>query len=71
MHTCPYPNCKTPVSVSQLACRPHWFQLPKPLREDVWFAWRRKLARDPDGDAAHRRALAAAVDWWQQKAVAP
>lgn len=36
MHTCPAEGCQMQVSRMHLACRPHWYQLPKPLRDAIW-----------------------------------
>ena len=36
IHTCHHPLCDVKVSPSMLACRKHWYQLPKHLRDDVW-----------------------------------
>jgi hypothetical protein len=42
-----------------LMCRPHWFMVPKPLRDAVWNAWAGGLGR---GSPAHRDAILAAVE---------
>jgi len=39
-HNCPYPGCLTQVPFGQLACRNHWFLLPRELRNRIWSAWR-------------------------------
>lgn len=35
-HLCPAKGCKESVPNSQLACREHWFQLPKALRTRIY-----------------------------------
>jgi hypothetical protein len=59
VHTCPGPDCGRIVSNGQLACRRHWYQVPKPLRDRVWAAWR-------DGEGAltreHMDAVEAAIE---------
>jgi hypothetical protein len=39
-----------------LACRPHWYSVPKPLRDAVWAAW-----EDGAGSPAHTAAIDAAI----------
>jgi hypothetical protein len=38
-HTCPAPGCSREVSDDLLACRQHWYELPKPLRDALWRAF--------------------------------
>ena len=35
-HTCHWPGCKRKTPPKMWGCRPHWYQLPKPLRDKVW-----------------------------------
>ena len=44
--TCFWPGCPKAVPVSRLGCRPHWFALPKVLRDAIWAHYR------PGQDAA-------------------
>lgn len=59
-HACPG-RCGAQVSRSQLSCKPCWFRLPKPLRDDVNAAYRKRRA-DPMG---HMRTIAAASQWYR------
>jgi hypothetical protein len=36
---CPVGTCRAPVGAGRLMCRPHWYQVPKRLRDQVWAAW--------------------------------
>jgi hypothetical protein len=45
MSKCPHPACEKQAKPGQLACREHWFALPKPLRDAIWETWRNR-ARD-------------------------
>lgn len=63
-HDCPG-GCGTQVPRHHLACRPCWFRLPAPLRDDVNAGWRSRRA-DP---AKHRRALRAASIWYRANPV--
>lgn len=38
--TCDAPGCTVPVRRGILMCRPHWFQLPQPLRQAISQTWR-------------------------------
>jgi len=59
MHECPGPDCTVEtVPDDMLACSPHWYQVPKPLRTAVYRAWGNGAGA---GTAAHRSALLAAV----------
>lgn len=35
-HTCAAPGCERRCSTSYLMCRPHWMQVPRPLREAIY-----------------------------------
>jgi hypothetical protein len=37
---CPVAGCAAVISASRLMCRRHWYRLPKPIRDLVWFSWR-------------------------------
>lgn len=37
---CAAPGCVHPRRDGQLMCREHWFQLPKPLRDEIWSTYR-------------------------------
>lgn len=39
-HSCPAKGCSAEVPRSMLACRPHWFALPAPLRAAINASWR-------------------------------
>lgn len=58
IHRCPGPDCGRIVAWYAVACRRHWYQVPKPLRDRVWAAW-------GDGEGAntdeHIDAVQAAV----------
>jgi hypothetical protein len=37
---CPVEGCTNQHDRSLLMCRPHWFMVPKPLRDELWGAYR-------------------------------
>lgn len=57
-HPCPIPPCDVQVPYGRLMCKPHWYQVPKPLRDAVWATWRNGAGA---GTPAHTAAIAAAV----------
>lgn len=39
-HPCKIPGCPAVVAADRLMCRPHWYQVPRALRDSVWATWR-------------------------------
>ena len=39
-HHCHWPSCDRQVPPAVWGCRPHWYALPKALRDRVWRAFR-------------------------------
>ena len=35
-HVCHWPGCGKPVPPAMWGCKPHWFALPKRLRDLIW-----------------------------------
>jgi hypothetical protein len=60
-HPCPG-KCGADVPQHQLACKPCWFRLPKPLRDGVNDAYRNKRR---DGALPHLRAVSKAYGWYR------
>lgn len=59
---CPAPACCSPVTAGKFLCRPHWFALPKPLRDEVWRTWKAyRSARSSEAMAAYRAARDQAI----------
>jgi hypothetical protein len=59
-HDCRAPVCKVSVPRSRLMCRPHWYQVPKPLRDRIWATWRSGAGVfDPEYSDAVRQAIEA------------
>lgn len=38
-HTCHWPGCDKQVPPAMWGCKPHWFRLPKSLRDRIWDAY--------------------------------
>lgn len=39
-HICHWPGCGKQVPPAMWGCKPHWFKLPKILRDKIWAAYR-------------------------------
>ena len=39
-HTCHWPSCSKQVPPAMWGCKPHWFKLPKYLRDKIWATYR-------------------------------
>ncbi len=39
-HTCHAPGCKKLVPPQMYACKPHWYALPKKIRDAIWREYR-------------------------------
>lgn len=48
-HTCHHPGCKKEVPPSMWGCKPHWFRLPRRLRDKVWATYKpgQEVRKDP------------------------
>lgn len=59
-HECPAPPCTRRVSQDRLACRNHWYALPRTLRDQIWDAY---LSGAPE----HTALIAEAVQYLHEK----
>lgn len=62
MPKCPAKNCSAAIGTDQVACRTHWFKIPKPLRDQIW-----QLFRTKPGSDQHRNAVFAAIEFLNQE----
>lgn len=58
-HTCHAAGCNKHVPPEMFMCRRHWFLLPKPMRDDIWGAYRQ--GQCDDWGISHDYAEAARV----------
>lgn len=65
-HTCHWPGCTKQVPPAMWGCAPHWFRLPKALRDRVWTTYRpgQEISMDP---SAAYLAVANEVQAWIAK----
>jgi hypothetical protein len=59
-HACPG-GCGAQVPYGQLSCKPDWFRLPKPIRDEINTAYRHRRT-DP---GRHLRAIRDAGRWYR------
>ena len=62
-HTCHWPGCTRRVPPAMWGCKPHWFRLPKGLRNAIWRAYEpgQEISKAPS--AAYVEAARAAQRW--------
>lgn len=62
-HTCHWPGCPKQVPPNMWGCAPHWFKLPKALRDQVWKAYvpGQEITKTP---SARYLAVAILVQEW-------
>lgn len=56
-HECPWPGCTERVPRYHWGCKPHWYRVPRELRESCTWAWRY-------GTAADHMAVLEEIDEW-------
>jgi hypothetical protein len=64
MHKCPHHGCEVSVRNEMFACRPHWVQLPKSVRDNI-YATRDLSILDP----ARRSVIESAAEAWRGDAI--
>src|SRR6266542_5625761 len=62
-HRCHWPGCERQVPPAMWGCKPHWFRLPKPIRDAIWKAYRPGQEKDFCPSLAYVRAANDAQQW--------
>lgn len=65
-HTCHWPGCEKQVPPAMWGCKPHWFALPKWLRNRVWEAYVPGQERRMDPSAEYLDVAREVQDWIEQ-----
>jgi len=52
--SCPIDGCTRTRQSGQLMCKPHWYKVPKELRDKVWKTARKMWNDDPDVETAYK-----------------
>lgn len=62
-HVCHWPGCGAEVPPAMWGCKPHWFRLPKVLRDRIWRAYRAGQEEDLDVSESYFEAAKAVQEW--------
>ena len=62
-HTCHWPGCKKQVPPAMWGCKPHWFSLPKRLRDRIWATYRPGQEEDLNVSEAYLETAKAVQTW--------
>lgn len=63
VHGCHWPGCTTQVPPAMWGCKPHWYALPKPLRDRIWATYKPGQEKRMDPSAAYIEAARAVQAW--------
>lgn len=62
-HHCHWTGCTVAVAPAFWGCKPHWFRLPKPIRDRIFAAYREGQEIDKRPSPEYLAATGAARDW--------
>ena len=62
-HTCHWPGCTRQVPPAKWGCTPHWFALPKALRDRIWRSYRIGQEEDLRPSETYLEAAQAVQQW--------
>jgi len=62
-HTCHWPGCDRQVPPAMWGCKPHWFKLPKRLRDLIWATYEIGQERTMTPSEAYLDAAREVQDW--------
>jgi hypothetical protein len=60
-HRCHAEGCERQVPPAMFMCKPHWFAVPKPMRDDIWRLYRVGQENDLKPSSEYLRAAAEAI----------
>jgi hypothetical protein len=63
VHVCHWPDCDKEVPPAMWGCKPHWFALPKRLRDRIWATYRRGQEITKTPSAAYMDAAGEVQEW--------
>ena len=66
-HHCHWPGCDKQVPPAMWGCRPHWFALPKALRDRIWATYRPGQEDTMTPSRAYLDAAEAVQQWIRAK----
>jgi len=68
-HGCHWPGCDRKVPPAMWGCKPHWFRLPKHLRDRIWCAYVPGQERRMDPSDEYLAVAQEVQDWITAAAV--
>lgn len=66
-HRCHWPGCQRRVPPKMWGCRPHWFALPKVIRDEIWATYRPGQEHDKMPSRAYLEAARKAEDYARKR----
>jgi hypothetical protein len=69
IHKCHANGCQKAVPPKMFMCKPHWFALPKSMRDDIWLHYRPGQERDKSPSSDYIRVAREAIKWLMQNEV--
>lgn len=63
-HTCHHPTCNVEVPPKMLACRAHWYALPRRIRDRIWRTYRAGQEIDKQPSDEYTAAFDEAQAFW-------
>lgn len=66
-HHCHATDCERTVPPVMFMCKPHWFKLPKPMRDRIWAAYEDGQCDTYDPSGEYCQAAKAAVIYIAEK----
>lgn len=64
-HLCHHPRCEVHVPPRMLACRKHWYQLPRWLRDEVWDRYSPGQERRKDPSSEYLETVHKCIEVWE------
>ena len=65
MSKCPGKDCGVEVERPRFLCRPHWYSVPKPLRDRIWQLYREAPGSEELESIEHPAARFRRLEWNQ------
>jgi hypothetical protein len=62
-HTCHWPGCQIQVPPAMWGCKPHWYRIPKHLRDRIWATYVPGQEINGTPTQAYVAAALAVQDW--------
>ena len=70
-HQCHWTGCVEQIPPAMWGCRPHWFRLPKVLRDRIWAAYRPGQEQTGTPSEAYLRVACEVQEWIAHQGVYP